>query len=245
VATARATKGTPELLALDEGDAISKRYPGFEAIDIPQGAFRARPATPDDDIKGVAITYRFVVPVRMLNAVAGVMARSIIKTKAKLMALTPLASQIEAPDPDEKNPILPIHPGVANYLASGDQSFFDEFQTYLYAIGIPLSIIGSAIAIVSGFLRSRKLQDDQQTIFRLLVIDDEVSKTNPSELEALELEFKAIVATCVGELAEGSSGTDQAAVSLAIEHARRSIEGRKAALGGSPDQKSIESSPAT
>jgi TRAP-type uncharacterized transport system substrate-binding protein len=243
MAIARATKGTPEVLALDEGDAISKRYPGFEAIDIPQGAFRARPATPDDDIKGLAVTYRFVVPVRMLNAVAGAMARSILKTKAKLMALTPLASQIEAPDPDEKNPILPIHPGVANYLASGDQSFFDEFQTYLYAIGIPLSIIGSAIAIISGFLRSRKLQDDQQRIFRLLVIADEASKTNPVELEALEREFKAIVATCVGELAEGSSGTDQAAVSLAIEHARRSIEGRKAALTGGPAQRSVESSP--
>jgi hypothetical protein len=29
------------------------------------------------------------------------------------MALTPLTSQIEAPDPDENNPVLPIHPGVA------------------------------------------------------------------------------------------------------------------------------------
>jgi TRAP-type uncharacterized transport system substrate-binding protein len=244
-AVARATKGTPEIVALDEDDAISKRYPGFEAIDIPQGAFRARPATPDDDIKGLAVTYRFVVPVRMLNAVAGALARSILKTKARLMALTPLAGQIEAPDPDEKNPLLPVHPGVAAYLASGDQSFFDEFQTYLYAIGIPLSVIGSAIAIVAGLLRNRKLQDDQQRIFRLLVIADETSKTNPSELEALEREFKAIVATCVGELAEGKSGTDQAAVSLAIEHARRSIEGRKAALSGSPAQKGVESSPAT
>ncbi len=33
-----------------------------------------------------------------------------------MAALTPLANQIEAPDPDAKNPILPIHPGVAKYL---------------------------------------------------------------------------------------------------------------------------------
>ncbi len=244
-AVAKATRGTPEILALDEGDAISKRFPGFEAIDIPEGAFKARPPTPNDSIKGLAVTYRFVVPVRMLNAVAGAIGRSILKTKAKLMALTPLASQIEAPDPDEKNPLLPIHPGVAAYLASGDQSFFDEFQTYLYAIGIPLSVIGSAVAIVAGLLRNRKLQDDQQRIFRLLVVADEASKADPSELEALKREFNAIVATCVSELAEGSSGTDQAAVSLAIEHARRSIEGRKAALSDGPAQKGIEGSPAT
>ena len=229
-AIARATRGTPGILALDEGDAISKRYPGFEAIDIPQGAFRARPATPDDDIKGVAVTYRFVVPVRMLNAVAGALARGILKVKARLAALTPLASQIEAPDPDEQNPILPIHPGVAAYLASGDQSFFDEIQTYVYAIGIPLSLIGSAIAIISGLLANRRLAEGQRQIFRLLVIAEEVSKANGVELEALDREFKRIVGKCVGELAEGTAGTDQAAVSLAIEHARRSIEGKKAAM---------------
>lgn len=241
-AIARATKGAPVILNLDEGDAISARFPGFEAIDIPKGAFKARPATPDDDIKGVVVTYRFVVPERMPNAVAGLLARSILKIKAKLMAVTPLANQIEAPDPDEKNPVLPIHPGVAAYLSSGDQSFFDAAQTYLYAIGIPLSLIGSAIAVISGFLSNRRMRNDQQRIFRLLVIADEASKTGSTELEALEREFKVIVATCVGELVEGSSGTDQAAVSLAIEHARRSIEGRKAALSRGLNQQDAEAS---
>ena len=55
-------------------------------------------------------------------------------------------------------------------------------------------------------MRSRKLEDDQQRIFRLLVIADEASKTEPSELAALERELHVIVAACVGELAEGSSG---------------------------------------
>ncbi len=105
-----------------------------------------------------------------------------------------------------------------------------------------MSLIGSAIAVISGFLSNRRMRGDQQRIFRLLVIADEASKTNPTELDALEREFKDIVATCVGELAEGSSGTDQAAVSLAIEHARRSIEGRKAALTGGHVQKNAEAS---
>lgn len=235
-AVARATKGTPDVLAIDAGDAIGKRFPGLGAIDIPKGAFRAHPSTPDDDIKGVAVAYRFVVPSTMLNAVAGLLARSILKTKTKLMALTPLASQIEAPDPDESDPVLPVHPGVAAYLSSGDQSFFDEFQTYLYAVGIPLSLIGSAIAIISGFMTNRRLHDDQERVFRLLVIAEEAGRANAEEVEALEREFQNLVSTCVSNLLEGTAGADQAPVSLAIEHARRALEGRRAGLKGAHAQ---------
>ena len=35
-----AAKGTPKILAIDEADAINKRFPGFESIDVPDGAFR-------------------------------------------------------------------------------------------------------------------------------------------------------------------------------------------------------------
>ena len=228
---ARATKETPKILALDDNDAIAKRFPGLESVDIPEGAFKARPPTPDDSVKGVAVTYRFVVPVTMLDAVAGAIAKSTLKTKAKLMAVTPLANQIEAPDPDEKNPALPVHPGVAAYLSSGDQSFIDEAQKYFYAIGIPLSIVGSAIAIISGMVRNKELQGDQQRIFRLLVIADEAGNANLDELDTLEKEFKASVAACVGKLIEGSNATEQAPISLAIEHARRAIEARRALIG--------------
>ena len=239
-AVAKATRGTPSILSLDEFEAIAKRSLGFEEIDIPKGAFKGNPPIPDDDAKGVAVSYRFVVPTTMLNAVAGALARSILKTKAKLMALTPLANQIEAPDPDEKNPILPIHPGVANYLSSGDQSFFDEFQTYFYFIGILLSIIGSAVALMAGLVSNRKLRNDQEKIFRLLTIGDEASNASPAELEALQQEFKTILETCVGKLADGSSETGQAAVSLALDHARRSMEERRAALSGTSRRASAE-----
>lgn len=129
-AVARATKGTPGLLAIDEAEAIGKRFPGLESIDVPMGEFRARPATPSDTVTTLAVTYRFAASELMPNVVAAAIARSILTTKAKLAAVTPLATQIEAPDPDDKSPILPVHPGVAAYLSSGDQSFFDQVQQY-------------------------------------------------------------------------------------------------------------------
>jgi TRAP-type uncharacterized transport system substrate-binding protein len=239
-AVARATRGTPSILSLDEGEAIAARNPGFQEIDIPKGAFKGNPSVPDDDAKGVAVSYRFAVPTTMLNAVAGALARSILKTKAKLMALTPLANQIEAPDPDEKNPLLPIHPGVAAYLSSGDQSFFDEFQSYFYFIGILLSVIGSAVAVLAGLVSNRKLHNEQEKIFRLLTIGNEASNASPAELEALQQEYKGILENCVGKLADGSSEAGQAAVSLAVDHARRSLQERRTALGGTSRQAGVE-----
>jgi TRAP-type uncharacterized transport system substrate-binding protein len=228
---AKAVKGAPKILEIDEGDAISKQFPGFESIDIPQGAFRGRPPIPDDTVKGLAVTYRFVVPLRMLNIVAAAIARSILKTKSRLMAVTPLASQIEAPDTDSENPLFPVHPGVAAYLTSGDQSFFDQLQEYFYFIGIPLSVVASITALITGHWRSRKLAGEQQQILRLLVIADEAAHANADEIESLEIEFRMIVAACVHKLSKGQGSGDQLPVSLAIEHARRSIEVRRAVLG--------------
>ena len=130
-AIARATGGAPKILEFDDNDAIAARFPGLESIDIPEGAFRARPPTPDDSTSGVAVSYRLVVPDTMLNVVAGALGRSVINAKGRLMTLTPQAGQIEAPDPSQTSAILPVHPGFANYLNNGDQSFFDEARPIL------------------------------------------------------------------------------------------------------------------
>jgi TRAP-type uncharacterized transport system substrate-binding protein len=188
-----ATKGAPGILAIDEADAINKRFPGLESIDVPAGAFRGRPPTPDDTVTTLAITYRFVAPNTMLDVVAGAIARSIFKTKAQLVAKTPLASQIEAPDPDDKNPVLPVHPGVVAYLNSEEQSFFDEFQKYFYLGGIALSMAGSAIALLVGHFSRKKSESDLRQINRLIELADRALVAQASELKALEEECDEIL----------------------------------------------------
>ena len=221
-----ATKGAPSILAIDEAEAINKRFPGLESIDAPAGAFRGRPPIPDDTVTTVAITYRFVAPNTMLDAVAGAIARSIFKTKAQLMAKTPLASQIEAPDPDDKNPVLPVHPGVAAYLNSGEQSFFDEFQQYFYLGGMALSMAGSAIALLVGRLNRKKSERDLQQIDRLIELADKALTAQAlSELKTLEEELNGIIAWFVKGEASGTA--DSTAFSIAIAHAQRAIEQRR------------------
>jgi TRAP transporter TAXI family solute receptor len=138
-----ATRSSPKVLAIEEADAISKRFPAFEPIEVPAGAFKGRPPIPDDSVSTLAVTYRLVAPDSMLDIVAGAIARTVLKSKTKLMQASPLMAEIEAPDTDKKTAILPVHPGVVAYLESGEKSFFNEFQSFLYPIGLALSAIGS------------------------------------------------------------------------------------------------------
>ena len=224
-----ATKGAPGILAIDEADAINKRFPGLELIDVPAGAFRGQPPTPDDTVTTLAITYRFVAPNTMLDAVAGAIARSIFKTKTQMMAKTPLANQIEAPDPDDKNPVLPVHPGVAAYLNSGEQSFFDEFQQFFYLGGMVLSMAGSAIALLIGHFHRKKSESDLRQIDRLIALADKaLAAQTASELKALEEELNGIIAWFVKGQASGTANS--AAFSIAISHAQHAIEKQREAL---------------
>jgi hypothetical protein len=169
----------------------------------------------------------------MLDAIAGAIARSIFKTKSQMMAKTPLANQIEAPDPDDKNPVLPVHPGVANYLNSGEQSFFDEFQQYFYLGGMALSLGGSAIALLVSHIKRKKSESDLRQIDRLIELADKalVAETAP-ELKALEEELNRIISWFVKGQASGTA--DSAAFTIAISHAQHAIERQREVLRQGP-----------
>ncbi|SFK50824.1 TAXI family TRAP transporter solute-binding subunit [Methylocapsa palsarum] len=225
-----ATKKTPLLLAIDEADAIGRQFPGLESIDVPAGAFRGHPAVPDDSVSTLAVSYRFVAPDTMLDAVAGAIIRSILTTKTGMMAKTPLANQIEAPDPDAKNPVLPVHPGVAAYLDTGEQSFFDAFQQYLYIGGMALSLGGSAAALLIGRFNRKKSESDLQRIDHLIGIADKaISAQSLAELQKMDEELNAIVAWFVKGQAVGAA--DSTAFSVAIDHARRAISRQRGLIG--------------
>ncbi len=230
-AVARATKGTPGLVGLDEAEAIGKRCPGFESIDVPVGAFRARPATPSDTVTTLAVTYRFAASELMPNVVAAAIARSVLTTKAKLVAVTPLATQIEAPDPDDKSPVLPVHPGVAAYLSNGDQSFFDQAQQYFYIGGLVLSLGGSLLAAASAAWARRRSEAEWRPIRRLVEIADAAPCADHAGLAALEDEFHQLVSAMLGSSSGSVSADCLSAFSTALAHARHALDRRRASLG--------------
>ncbi|WP_294541344.1 TAXI family TRAP transporter solute-binding subunit [uncultured Rhodoblastus sp.] len=229
----KATKGAPQLLAIDQADAIVKRFPGFESIDVPEGAFKGHPATPDDTVTCLAVTYRLVVPETMLNIVAGLIGKAVFDSKAKLMAATTVVTQIEAPDTDSSSPVLPVHSGVSSYLNDGDQSFLDSLQQYVYIVGIPLSLLGSLGAVLFGHRASKKMVSDQLQVYEILVIADAARNADAAELDRIEAELNKLVADCVSKIAGGSSDASQLPAStLAIDHARRAIDRRRREISG-------------
>ncbi|TCR70479.1 TAXI family TRAP transporter solute-binding subunit [Bosea sp. BK604] len=236
-AMAKGTAGTPTILAFSDADAFNKRFPAFESYDVPEGAFRSRPATPDDSVTTLSVTYRLVAPDTMLSLVAGAIGRTLFTSKAKLVALTPLASQIEAPDPDAKNPILPVHPGVASYLNNGEQSFFDELQGYFYLGAAALSILGSLATIIMGRVKTGRMREEQKRIGQLIQIADQAQGADADTLEALEHALHQVIGEAV--TSAGRSGSDSTTV-LAINHARYALAARRTFLRSQGGRSSVQ-----
>jgi TRAP-type uncharacterized transport system substrate-binding protein len=155
VATITKAVGAPTIMAFDDADAFTNSNPGVESLDVPKGVLRSRPEIPDDTVTVLAVTYRLVAPFTMLNVEAGAIARSLLTTKSKFAEAIPLAAHIEAPDPEKNTAILPVHPGVAEYLSSGEQSFLNELQGYAYGFGIAFSVLASAGALLSSYITRR------------------------------------------------------------------------------------------
>jgi TRAP-type uncharacterized transport system substrate-binding protein len=228
-AVARATRGTPTLLAFEEGEAIHRRHPGLETIEVPVGAFRGQPAVPAASTDSLVVTYRLVVGRAMLDIVAAAVARSVFTARSVLTVATPFADQIEAPDLDDKAPLMPVHPGVAAYLNNGDQSFFDTSQNYIYLGGIGLSLAGSALALAVSHGRRRRAAREQRLVKRLVAVADAAGGADRAGLDALSRDLRRLVgATLRDEVADGGTA---ALLSLAVAHARDAIRDRMGEIG--------------
>jgi hypothetical protein len=95
-----------------------------------------------------------------------------------------------------------------------------------------MSLFGSLGAVVFGQVRNKKLENDQTEIYQLLVIAESARTAEAPELDNLEGELNATVANCVKEGA--NDATQLPASTLAIDHARRAIDRRRAQLNQAP-----------
>jgi TRAP-type uncharacterized transport system substrate-binding protein len=223
----KAGGGAASLLAFDDADAFSKQNPAFESLDLAKGVLKAKPEIPDDSVTTLAVSYRLVAPEVMLSAVAGAIGQAIFTSKPRLLAATPLASGIEAPDPDEHNAILPIHPGISNYLTNGTESFFDEFQAYFYIFGFAIGMIASLWTLLLGYLSRSGLAAERKTVTHLIEIADRARKATPPELQELENELHKTVSDMVRLRI---SPEVQSTAALAASHARHMIDSQKGLL---------------
>ena len=98
-------------------------------------------------------------------------------------------------------------------------------------IGIPLSLLGSLVAMAMSLYTGRTVATHQKKLFRLIAIAEEAATADAEGLKALDGEYGRISSSCIGELLDGSLGSDHGPVTLAIQHAGRAIQRRRDAIG--------------
>ena len=231
-AVAKASKGTPDIIGVEEADAIAKRFGDVESDEIAQGAFGGASPRPEESLATIFVTYRLMARRTMPDLIAGEVARNLMLAKARLLSTSPLASRIEAPDADEDT--VPIHPGASAFYNDEQTSIVDRFESLFWMGSAFLSIVGSLVAwALSRFGARSKNPSDFGA--RLLEILRDARKASLSELEDLEAEVDDIVGWLV-ERSEASQFASEeiATLTFAVSQAREGLRKRKEALTAAP-----------
>lgn len=143
-AIAKATRTSPRVIGEKQAAAIAKTIPGAEPNEIDAGAFGGTDPKPQEALDTLAITIRLVGRHSLPDFVISEIARLLTLSKARLIATSPLARSIEAPDSDDGSN-LPIHPGASAYFDGEQDSLVDSVFTIVYLISIVCGVIGSGI----------------------------------------------------------------------------------------------------
>lgn len=227
--------GSPFFLPVDEAEAISKRMPVHESVEVLRGLFGGTPPKPAEKFVTLGLTYRLVATDKLPDATAAELARLIFTLKPTIVQEVPSASLIEPPA-TEKGEGPPVHPGAAAYLDGEQQSFFDRYGDYLYLGLIGFSMVGSGFAAVLSRTMSRSQARDRERIDALtqrLVVMMRATRTVEDEarLDDYQQEIDEIFAIALNAASDGRMQDGQlAAFSLAMDHVRRALRESRAQL---------------
>jgi len=206
-AVAKAGKGTLNLVEIEAAEAIAKRLPLLESVDIPAGAFGTTPLRPADSVTTLSVTLRLVARASLPNYVAWEVARLLFATKAQLASTLPQVGAIEAPDTTVGG-ALPFHPGAVAYYNGEQPNLLELFENYVYLIAIIGSILGAGFAWMLSAWRHAGRQDQAQ-LLRLRAILRDIPTADLDTLEALCREVEAIHAWAVERVAHGAMEPEQ------------------------------------
>ena len=128
---ARGVKGAINFIDIEEADAIAKRIPALELIEVEQGAFGGRPPRPAESFNTLGYSIRLVATPKVQSDDMAELVRQLYLIRQNLNAAIPGAGLMEAPDLDEATPFL-IHPGVRAYVNGEQRNFFERYSDYIY-----------------------------------------------------------------------------------------------------------------
>lgn len=228
---ARGVKGAIQFVDIAEADAIAKRVPALESVEIEQGTFGGRPARPAESFNTLGYSIRLVATPKLDTDTVAELMRQLYLARQNIAAAVPGAGLMEAPDVDEATPFL-IHPGVRVYVNGEQRTWFDRYNDYIYLGLFLASGIGSVVAGAFGVIGVGRKPDPAGQARRIEEMLEQVrAAANNDELNTLEGEADDLFRKVFGMGVAGDIPT--AAVNsfdMAMTELRRRIALRREAL---------------
>jgi TRAP-type uncharacterized transport system substrate-binding protein len=163
---ARGTKGALNFIEIEEADAIAKRIPALEKVEIEQGAFGGRPPRPAESFETLAFSVRLVTAPKSDTDKIAELVKQLYQIRQNISAAVPGAGLMETPDLDDPTPFL-IHPGTRAYVNGDQKSVFDRYSDWIYLGAFFMSGIGSVIVAVFGYFGGSRDGDGQAPLRKL------------------------------------------------------------------------------
>ena len=231
VSALTASTGGAAFIPIADAKAIAQRLPSLESIEIVRGAFGGNPPRPAESFDTLGVSARLMARASLRDSIAGDLTRLLFSERLSIAQIAPIANQIEAPS-TTKGANLPVHPGAAAYLDDEEKSFFDQYSDFIYIGAMVLSVVGSGLAAVASRMSSVRHTELDHLLARLLeILKDARSAARSDELETLESETDEILVSGIANRRlHGVDGHGMAALTLALDQARRAIRDRREQL---------------
>ncbi|MEW6453632.1 MAG: TAXI family TRAP transporter solute-binding subunit [Pseudomonadota bacterium] len=235
----RNARGGIKFLDIEAAEAIAKRVPELESIEIKQGLFGGTPPLPTEEIKTVGYTIRLAASDKLSDDRVADLIRQMINARQNLGAVAPGAAQIKTPDTDDETTFV-IHPGVMNYGTGELKTFFDRYGDWLY-IGLFLaSGIGSAFAGAFSWFNSQRRARTMARVHEIEKLADAATEAKSTEeLDEIEKQVQGVFAFALDQaIHEKLDEANLNTFKFALDEARNRIERRRVALASAQSEPS-------
>jgi TRAP-type uncharacterized transport system substrate-binding protein len=228
---ARATKGSINFIEIEEADAIAKRLPALEKLEVEQGTFGGRPPRPAESFETLAFSVRLVANPKSDTDKVAELVKQLYLMRQNISAAVPGAGLMETPDLDEPTPFL-IHPGTRAYVNGDQKNVFDRYSDWIYLGAFFMSGIGSVIVAVFGYFGGARTSDGQAPLRKLQeLLAAARAAPDAAALDQLERDADvAFDAVYAQGIKDGLSAPALTSFNLGLSELHRCIEARRAAL---------------
>ena len=228
---AKGAKGAIEFIDIEEADAIAKRIPALESVEVEQGAFGGRPPRPAESFNTLGFTIRLVGTQKTSTDDMAEFVKQLYLIRQNVNAAIPGAGLMETPDLDEATAFL-IHPGVRAYVNGDQKSLFDRYNDWIYFGAFIMSGLGSVAAGLFGWLGGRRDGNPQAPLLKLQELMT-VARDAPdtATLDQLERDAdEAFQAAYAHGIKDELSASALASFDLGLGELRRCVTARRAVL---------------